>query len=101
MRIQVAESLIGVIAQTLVRTTDSKRAAAHEIMINTDAIKDYIIRNEVEELEAIIPRCNFEGMCSMNQSLYKLYDEGRIDEETALEASPKMNEMAQLLRGRF
>ncbi len=101
MRIQVAESLIGVIAQTLVRTTDGKRAAAHEIMINTDAIKDYIIRNEVEEIEAIIPRCNFEGMCSMNQSLYNLYEEGRIDEETALEASPKINEMAQLLRGRI
>jgi twitching motility protein PilT len=100
MRIQVAESLVAVIAQGLVRTTDSKRAATHEIMINTDAVKDYIIRNEVEEIEGIIPRCNFEGMCTMNQSLYKLYEEGRIDEETALEASPKPNEMAQMLRGR-
>lgn len=100
MRIQVAESLVGVIAQSLVRTTDGKRAAIHEILLNTDAIKDYIIRNEVEEIEGIIPRCNFEGMCTMNQSLYKLYEEGRIDEETALEASPKPNEMAQILRGR-
>ena len=100
MRIQVAESLVGVIAQGLIRTTDGKRAAIHEILLNTDAIKDYIIRNEVEEIEGIIPRCNFEGMCTMNQSLYKLYEEGRIDEETALEASPKPNEMAQILRGR-
>ena len=101
MRIQVAESLVAVIAQSLVRTIDGKRAAVHEIMINTDAIKDYIIRNEVEEIEAIIPRCNFEGMCTMNQSLYRLYEDARINEETALEASPKMNEMAQLLRGRL
>jgi len=101
MRIQVAESLVAVVAQSLVRTIDGKRAAVHEIMINTDAIKDYIIRNEVEEIEAIIPRCNFEGMCTMNQSLYKLYEDARINEETALEASPKMNEMAQLLRGRL
>ena len=100
MRIQVAESLVGVIAQTLVRTTDSKRAAAHEIMINTDAIKDYIIRNQVDEIEAIIPRCSFEGMCTMNQSLYHLYEEGLITEETALEAAPKPNEMAMMLRGR-
>lgn len=100
MRIQVAESLVAVIAQSLVRTTDSKRAAVHEIMINTDAIKDYIIRNQVEEIEAIIPRCNFEGMCTMNQSLYRLYEEGRITEETALEVSPKPNEMAMTLRGR-
>ena len=101
MRIQVAESLVGVIAQSLVRTTDSKRAAVHEIMINTDAIKDYIMRNQVEEIEAIIPRCTFEGMCTMNQSLYRLYEEGRITEETALEASPKPNEMAMTLRGRI
>jgi len=100
MRIQVAESLVAVIAQSLVRTTDNKRAAIHEILINTDAIKDYIMRNEVEEIEAIIPRCNFEGMCTMNQSIYKLYEEGRLTEETALEASPKPNEMAMILRGR-
>ena len=100
MRIQVAESLVAVIAQNLLRTTDGKRAAIHEIMLNTDAIKDYIMRNEVEEVEAIIPRCNFEGMCTMNQSIYKLYEEGRLTEETALEASPKPNEMAMLLRGR-
>lgn len=100
MRVQVAESLVGVIAQALVRTTDGKRAAIHEIMINTDAIKDYILRGEVEEIEAIIPQCTYDGMCTMNQCLYELYEAGRIDEETALEASPKTNEMAQILRGR-
>ncbi len=100
MRIQVAESLVAVIAQSLVRTTDGKRAAIHEILINTDAIKDYIKRGDVDEIENIIPRCTFDGMCSMNQSLYALYEAGRITEETALEASPKPNEMAQVLRGR-
>jgi len=100
MRIQVAESLVAVIAQALVRTTDGKRAAIHEIMINTDAIRDYIKRGEVDEIENIIPRCTYEGMCTMNQSLYKLYEDGRITEETAVESSPKPNEMAQMLRGR-
>lgn len=100
MRMQVAESLIGVVAQSLVRTTDGKRAAVHEIMINTDAVKDYILRGDVEEIEALIPECTFDGMVTMNQCLYRLYEEGRIDEETTLEASPKPNEMAQILRGR-
>ena len=100
MRIALAESLVAVIAQGLCRTTDGKRAAFHDIMINTDAIKDYIRRGEIDEIEAIIPRCTFDGMCTMNQSLYKLYEAGRITEETALEQSPKPNEMAQILRGR-
>jgi twitching motility protein PilT len=100
MRVAIAESLVAVIAQGLCRTTDGKRAAFHDIMINTDAIKDYIRRGEIDEIEAIIPRCTFDGMCTMNQSLYKLYEAGRITEETALENSPKPNEMAQILRGR-
>ncbi len=100
MRVSIAESLVAVIAQGLCRTTDGKRAAFHDIMINTDAIKDYIRRGEMEEIEQIIPRCTFDGMCTMNQSLYKLYEAGRITEETALEMSPKPNEMAQILRGR-
>lgn len=100
MRVSIAESLVAVIAQGLCRTTDGKRAAFHDILINTDAIKDYIRKGDMDEVEALIPRCNFDGMCTMNQSLYKLYEAGRITEETALEMSPKPNEMAQILRGR-
>lgn len=100
IRISLAESLVGVVAQGLCRTTDGKRAAFHDIMINTDAIRDYIRRGDLDEVEQLIPRCTFDGMCTMNQSLYKLYEAGRITEETALEMSPKPNEMAQMLRGR-
>jgi len=100
IRISLAESMVAVIAQGLCRTTDGKRAAFHDILINTDAIKDYIRRGDLDEVEALIPRCTFDGMCTMNQSLYKLYEAGRITEETALEMSPKPNEMAQMLRGR-
>jgi twitching motility protein PilT len=100
IRISLAESMVAVISQGLCRTTDGKRAAFHDILINTDAIKDFIRRGEIEEIEQIIPRCTFDGMCTMNQSLYKLYEAGRITEEVALEMSPKPNEMAQSLRGR-
>jgi twitching motility protein PilT len=100
MRVALAESMVAVIAQGLCRTTDGKRAAFHDILINTDAIKDYIRKGDIDEIEAIIPRCTFDGMCTMNQSLYKLYEEGKITEEVALEMSPKSNEMAQMLRGR-
>lgn len=100
MRVALAESMVAVIAQGLCRTTDGKRAAFHDILINTDAIKDYIRKGDIDEIEAIIPRCTFDGMCTMNQSLYKLYEEGKVTEEVALEMSPKTNEMAQMLRGR-
>ncbi|MGD1856987.1 MAG: type IV pilus twitching motility protein PilT [Leptolyngbyaceae cyanobacterium] len=101
VRISIAESLVAVVAQGLCRTTDGKRAAFHEIMINTDAIKDYMQRGQLDEVEALLPKCTFDGMSTMNQSLYSLYESGRITEETALEMSPRQNEMAQMLRGRI
>ncbi len=100
MRVSIAESLVAVIAQGLCRTLDRKRVAYHDILINTDAVKDYIIRGELDEIEGLMPKCGFDGMVTMNQSLYRLYEAGKINEETALEHSPRPNEMAQMLRGR-
>ncbi|ASC70961.1 Twitching mobility protein [Halomicronema hongdechloris C2206] len=101
MRVALAESLVAVISQGLCRTTDGKRAAFHDILINTDAIRDYILRGQLDEVDALIPKCTFDGMKTMNQSLYALYEAGRITEEVALDMSPKQNEMAQMLRGRI
>ena len=99
MRFQMAESLIAVLAQALVSTTDGKRTAAQEIMINTDTIKDWIQRGEIEEIESIIPQSSYYGMQTMNQSLYQLYEYGKITEETALSTSPRPNDMAMRLKG--
>lgn len=100
MRHQIAESLVGVVAQTLVRTIDGKRAAAHEIMLNTETAKDYIHRGAIDELDQLIPQCTYDGMQAMNQALYDLVQAGRINGEIAIEASPKANELAQMLRGK-
>jgi twitching motility protein PilT len=101
VRVSIAEALVSVIAQGLCRTSDGRRTAYHDLLINTDAIKDYIVRGQLDEIEQLMPKCAFDGMCTMNQSLYRLYETGRITEETALEHSPRPNEMAQMLRGRI
>ncbi|MDJ0616388.1 MAG: type IV pilus twitching motility protein PilT [Calothrix sp. MO_192.B10] len=100
MRVAISESLVAVIAQGLCRTTDGKRAAFHDILINTDAIKDWIKDGKYDEITELMKQASFDGMITMNQSLFNLYQEGRITEETALEMSPTPNEMAQFLRGR-
>ncbi|MBE9227155.1 PilT/PilU family type 4a pilus ATPase [Phormidium sp. LEGE 05292] len=100
MKVALAESLVAIIAQGLCKTTDGKRAAYHDILINTDAIKEYIIQGKYEEITGIMLKSKFDGMQTMNQALLALYQEGRITEEEALEKSPTPNEMAQFLRGR-
>ncbi|MGB0564445.1 MAG: type IV pilus twitching motility protein PilT, partial [Spirulinaceae cyanobacterium] len=101
MQVAIAESLVAVIAQGLCRTTDGKRAAFHDILINTETMKEYIAKGNYEEMLELMKTSEYDGMITMNQSLYNLYEEGRITEETALEKSPTPNEMAQMLRGRI
>ena len=101
MRVAIAESLVSIIAQGLCRTTDGKRAAFHDIMVNTEAIKDYIQKGKYDEITSLMEEGEFDGMITMNKSLFNLYQEGRITEETALEMSPTQNEMAMMLRGRI
>ena len=96
LRRSLAESLLGVIAQGLIKTSDGKRAAFHDILINTDACKDYIERGELEEIESIMSRSGFDGMQTANQSLMALVEEGRVAGEAALAQSLKANELAQL-----
>ena len=100
VRRSLSESLLGVISQGLIRTSDGKRAAFHDILINTDACKDYIQRGALDEVEEIMERSAFDGMITTNQSLLKLLESNRIEASDALAVSPKPNELDQALRGR-
>ena len=100
VRRSLSESLLGVIAQELIKTKDRKRAAYHDILINTDPCKDYIQRGALDEVEEIMERSGFDGMVTTNQSLLALVEEDRIEGAQAVAVSPKPNELAQALRGR-
>ncbi len=100
VRRAVSETLLGVIAQGLLKTTDGKRAAFHDILVNSDACKDYIQRGELEAIEEIMARSGFDGMQTANQALQKLVEAGRVSAEAAVAQSLRPNELAQALRGR-
>jgi twitching motility protein PilT len=100
MRVAISESLVAIISQGLCRTTDGKRAAFHDIMINTETVKDYIRRGKNDEILELMKDGQYDGMVTSNQSLFALYQEGRITEDTALEMSSTPNELAMMLRGR-
>ncbi len=101
IRSAIAESLVCIISQGLCRTTDGKRAAYHDILINTETVKDYILNGKYEEITRLMEEGEYDGMITMNKSLFNLYQEGRITEETALQHSPARNEMAMMLRGKI
>jgi twitching motility protein PilT len=100
IRRAVAETLLGVISQGLIKTTDGKRAAFHDIFINTETCRDYIMRGELDEIEAIMNRSAFDGMQTTNQALARLVQEGRATAEEAISQSLRPGELAQTLRGK-
>ena len=88
------------IAQGLIRTTDGKRAAFHDILINTDACKDYI-QGALDDVEEIMERSGFDGMVTTNQSLQTLVEEGRVEANQAIAMSLKPNELARAAWSRW
>lgn len=98
MRIQITESLIGVVAQLLIPTTDGRRTAAHEILINTPAMQDYLLKgNEADAFQLMETGAN-EGMQVMNQVLCDLVLLGKISPDEAVKASPDAGDLRRRVR---
>jgi twitching motility protein PilT len=98
MRLQISESLVAVVAQLLLPTTDGQRVAVHDILINTPAMQDYLLKGNDDEALHLMKTDNIEGMQLMNQALYKEILEGRITIEDATKASPDASELDRLMR---
>ena len=96
IRIQLADALLGVVAQTLVPTMDGKgRAAAMEIMVATPAIRNLIRENKVHQILSAIQTGAREGMQSLDQSLKALVKTQKISNEEALRRAVEKQAFAQ------
>ena len=84
VRIQLSMVLQAVISQQLVPTLDGGQTVAFEVMYSTPAIRNLIREAKSHQIDAAIQSGAAEGMCTMDGSLLKLYQQNRISRETAL-----------------
>uniref|UniRef100_A0A832M545 PilT/PilU family type 4a pilus ATPase n=1 Tax=Oscillatoriales cyanobacterium SpSt-402 TaxID=2282168 RepID=A0A832M545_9CYAN len=98
MRVQITESLISVIAQLLIPTTDGRRTAAHEVLINTPAMADYLLKGNESEAFQLMETGSNEGMQVMNQVLCDLVLLGKISPDEAVKASPDPGDLRRRVR---
>lgn len=102
IRKQLAETLRACIAQKLLPLkTGHGRIPACEIMVVTPTIKDFIIKNELEQVYDLVKKGSYNEMVTMNMSLLQLIKEGLISRETAIEVSDNKVEIEQMLRGAY
>ena len=84
IRVQLSMTLHAVISEQLVPATDGGIIPVFEIMIVNPAIRTQIREGKIHQLENSMIAGRDQGMITMDESLMKLYEEGRIDKEAAL-----------------
>ncbi|MCP4374564.1 MAG: type IV pilus twitching motility protein PilT [bacterium] len=96
IRIQLASSLIGVLCQTLIPRHDIRgRVAAFEFMMVTNAIGNLIRENKVFRIPSSIQTGKRFGMQLLDDHLLKLFKEGKISSEDAIDHSHSPSEMQE------
>ena len=77
-------TLRAIVSQRLVRRKDGRRCAAVEVMINTPYIAELILTRKIEDVKEAMASSSDRGMLTFDMSLYKLYKDGIIDLDEAL-----------------
>ncbi|HEY5147730.1 MAG TPA: type IV pili twitching motility protein PilT, partial [Polyangiaceae bacterium] len=99
VRGMLAESLVGIVAQQLLRSADGKRRiAAHEILIGSPALASMIRENKTFQIPSMMQGGQAVGMQTMDMALERYVKEGAIAPETALEKAIDKESFAKLLK---
>ncbi|MDR1911071.1 MAG: PilT/PilU family type 4a pilus ATPase [Helicobacteraceae bacterium] len=100
IRLTLASTLVGVISQRLVKTTNNKRTAAIEILLNTPRVISMIADNRDDEVfDALAEGREIYGTQTFDQSLLDLYNAGKISEEEALANAHSPDDLKIRIRG--
>ncbi|MBD2337213.1 PilT/PilU family type 4a pilus ATPase [Calothrix sp. FACHB-156] len=98
MRVQIVDSLVAVVAQRLLSTTDGGRTAPMEILVNTPTMQDYLLKGEDTEAYQLIEASRKEGMQVMNDALCELMLTGQISIEDAFNNTPDIGDLRRRSR---
>ena len=86
IRVQLANTLEAVVSQQLLPTADGKgRVAAFEVLHANNAVRNLIREGKSHQLPSVMQTNKKMGMVTMDDSIQKLYFEGKIDKETAIQ----------------
>ena len=95
---QLSMVLAGIVSQALLLTADqSRRVLASEVLRVNNAIGNLIRERQLQQIYSVIQTGKEEGMMTMNESLRRLVAEGKIEQNVALERSPRPRELARML----
>jgi len=100
IRTQLSTSLAAVMTQALLPRIDTPgRAAAFEVLIGDDAVRNMIRENKLPQIRSHIQTQMTKGMITMDRSLAELVLSGRVDVAEAAKYVQDAGEFEKLLSG--
>ncbi len=98
IKVMLAESLKGVISQTLCRKVGGGRVAAREILLVNKAVSSMIREGKTVQINNIIQTQKKLGMETLNDALLNLVKSGQVEAVEAYNKSVEKKDMALKLR---
>jgi twitching motility protein PilT len=83
VRTMLAESLKGVVSQTLCKKIGGGRVAAREILLATPAITNLIREKKTFQIQSVLQTSKNKGMVTLNDALIYYVDEGQVEPKEA------------------
>ncbi len=98
IRVQLSNVLEAVISQQLLPRIDGQgRRAAFEVLHANTAVRNLIREGKSHQIPSIIETGRREGMISMDDAIVKLFQEGQITRQTAIEFAQSPEDMERKL----
>jgi twitching motility protein PilT len=98
VRMQLANTLQGIITQTLLPTSDrAGRVACLEILLPDDAVRNLIRQGKVEQIYSVMQTSTQRGMQTMEHGLAELIRKRVVTIESAMAVSSRKDQLAGML----
>ena len=100
IRVMLAESIKGVISQTLCKKIGGGRVAAREILLSTPSVTNLIREGKTFQLPSVIQTSKRLGMVTLNDALIEHVDAKNVEPSEAYVKSVDKTGFAQMLKSR-
>jgi len=98
IRVQLAMVLQTAVSQILLPSKSGGQIPAFEIMHCNSGIRNLIRESKTHQIDTVIRSSANEGMINMDSYILKLFNEGKITEETAVEYASNAEQMERRIK---
>ena len=100
IRVMLADTLKGVISQTLCKRVGGGRIAVREIMLTTPAVQNLIREGKAYQIPSVIQTSRKQGMILLGDVLIELVDQGQVEAKEAYMKATDKSAFVAMLKAR-